>query len=76
MTGTHALELDVGTDAVDRHGHVNNVEYVRWMNDAAAAHADARGWTAATEAARAVWVAARTASSTGARRSPASASGC
>jgi acyl-CoA thioester hydrolase len=57
MTGAHTHEFAVGADAVDRHGHVNNVEYVRWMNDAAAAHADARGWTAATEAAGAVWVA-------------------
>ena len=57
MTGTHALELDVGADAVDRHGHVNNVDFVRWMNDAAAAHADARGWSSAAEAAGAAWVA-------------------
>jgi acyl-CoA thioester hydrolase len=57
VTGAHAHELDVGTDAVDRHGHVNNVEFVRWMNDAAVAHADARGWTAATDAAGAAWVA-------------------
>jgi acyl-CoA thioester hydrolase len=57
VRGPHANEFVVGADAVDRHGHVNNVEYVRWMNDAAVAHAQARGWTAATEAEGAVWVA-------------------
>jgi len=37
-------------------GHANNVEFVRWMQDAAAAHADAAGCTAATLAAGATWV--------------------
>ena len=57
MMSVYAYELDVGVDAVDRHGHVNNVEFVRWMNDAAAADANARGWTAATDAVGAAWVA-------------------
>jgi acyl-CoA thioester hydrolase len=57
VTGAHAHELVVGAAAVDRHGHVNNVEYVRWMNEAAVAHADARGWSAAAEAAGGAWVA-------------------
>jgi acyl-CoA thioester hydrolase len=35
---------------------VNNVEFVRWMQDAAVAHADARGLTAATREAGATWV--------------------
>ena len=57
MTGAHGNEFVVGADAVDRHGHVNNVEFVRWMNEAAVAHADARGWSSAAEAAGAAWVA-------------------
>jgi len=57
VTGAHGNEFVVGADAVDRHGHVNNVEFVRWMNEAAVAHADARGWSSAAEAAGAAWVA-------------------
>ena len=56
MTPVHTHELEVPPAAVDGNGHVNNVEFVRWMNDAAVAHADARGWTAATLAAGAAWV--------------------
>lgn len=50
----YRYDLTVRPDAVDRNGHVNNVEYVRWMQDAAIAHAraaggqalsDAEGWT-------------------------------
>lgn len=37
-------------------GHVNNIEYVRWMQDAAIAHADAVGCTVATREANALWV--------------------
>ena len=29
---------------IDRQGHVNNVAYVRWMQDAAVAHSAAVGW--------------------------------
>jgi acyl-CoA thioester hydrolase len=50
------LEIEVPASAIDRLGHVNNVEYVRWMQDAATAHADAAGCTAATLADGAVWV--------------------
>jgi acyl-CoA thioester hydrolase len=57
VTGAHAHELVVGAGAVDRHGHANNVEFVRWMNDAALAHAAARGWAAAADAAGSAWVA-------------------
>ena len=33
------------TDAdLDRLGHVNNIVYVRWMQDAAVAHSAAQGW--------------------------------
>lgn len=53
---SYLLALEVPPSAIDELGHVNNVEYVRWMQDAAIAHADAAGCTAATEAAGAVWV--------------------
>ena len=33
----------IGPEAIDANGHVNNVEYVRWMQEAAIAHSDHRG---------------------------------
>jgi acyl-CoA thioester hydrolase len=52
----HIHEIAVSPDAIDANGHVNNVEFVRWMQHAAVAHADDRGCTAATLAAGATWV--------------------
>ena len=49
--------IDVPLSAIDANGHVNNVEFVRWMQDAAIAHADAAGCTAATTAIGATWMA-------------------
>jgi acyl-CoA thioester hydrolase len=37
--------LTVPAEAIDGQGHVNNLEYVRWMQQAAVAHSDAQGWT-------------------------------
>jgi acyl-CoA thioester hydrolase len=53
----HRLDLTVDPSTIDANAHVNNVEYVRWMQDAAISHADAVGCTAATLAADATWVA-------------------
>ncbi len=55
----HIHRIEVSEASIDRLGHVNNVEYVRWMQDAATAHSDAVGCTAATEAAGAAWMARR-----------------
>ena len=41
---------------VDENGHVNNVEYVRWMQEAATQHAEAAGCLQATKAAGASWI--------------------
>ena len=49
--------VEKAQDAVDENGHVNNVAYVRWMQDAAVAHSDAAGCTRETQAAGATWVA-------------------
>jgi acyl-CoA thioester hydrolase len=57
MARSHAYEFDVPSSAIDANGHANNVEFVRWMQDAAVAHADAAGCTAATRDAGATWVA-------------------
>ena len=52
----HEYDLLVAPDAIDANGHANNVEFVRWMQEAAVHHADARGLTAATRAAGATWL--------------------
>ncbi len=56
MPHVHAYDLLVGPESIDANGHVNNVEFVRWMQEAAVHHADARGLTAATRDAGATWV--------------------
>ena len=53
---TFRYEVTVTASAIDANGHANNVEYVRWMQEAAVAHADAAGCSAATSAAGAMWV--------------------
>lgn len=35
----------VSNDEIDVLGHTNNVEYIRWFQDAATAHSSSRGWT-------------------------------
>jgi acyl-CoA thioester hydrolase len=49
--------LVVPPSAIDENGHVNNVEFIRWMQDAAIAHSDHVGGTAATRACGAAWFA-------------------
>jgi acyl-CoA thioester hydrolase len=56
LSPVHVYPVDVGASAIDANGHANNVEFVRWMQEAAVAHADAVGCTAATLAAGATWV--------------------
>lgn len=56
MTQPHVHEVEVTAAAIDVNGHASNIEYLRWMQDAAIAHSDAVGCTAATRAAGATWV--------------------
>jgi acyl-CoA thioester hydrolase len=53
----HRIELVVDESVLDENGHVNNVAYVAWMQEAAIAHAEITGGTAATRAAGCTWVA-------------------
>jgi len=48
--------IDVTEKDVDQNGHVNNVVYIQWMQDAAIAHARASGCTKASQAVGATWV--------------------
>lgn len=52
----HKYTLVIPATAIDANRHVNNVEYVRWMQEAAISHADSAGCSAATRAAGASWV--------------------
>lgn len=51
----YRLDLTVPEGAVDENGHVNNVEYIRWMEQAARAHSAHEGGTAAAHALGAAW---------------------
>ena len=35
----------IAPESIDMNGHVNNQEYVRWMQDIATAHSHEQGWT-------------------------------
>ena len=52
-----SLPVQASECDIDANGHVNNIVYVQWMQDAAIAHSDALGCTAATSAAGCCWVA-------------------
>lgn len=55
MNGVHRFEFRVSGEVVDGNGHMNNVAYVRIMQDAAVDHANRSGCTAATLEAGATW---------------------
>ena len=56
MPQVYQYKLTVSEDAVDINGHVNNIEYIRWMQLAAVLHSDSQGCTKATTAVGATWV--------------------
>ncbi len=49
-------DIRVTAEMVDRNGHVNNVVYIQWLQDAAVHHARATGCTQASEVLGATWV--------------------
>jgi len=44
MPRIHLKPLVVGSEAIDVHRHVNNQEYLRWMQEVAIEHSTAQGW--------------------------------
>jgi len=56
MHAAYEYEFDVPPEAIDENDHVNNVEYVRWMQEAAVRHFDSVGGIALMEQAGATWV--------------------
>jgi acyl-CoA thioester hydrolase len=57
MSAIYRYPITVPSSAIDRLGHVNNVVYVQWMQDAAVSHATHIGCTRLTQEAGASWVA-------------------
>ncbi len=45
MPRIYVKHLRVGEDSIDVNGHVNNLEYLRWMEEIAIEHSSAQGWT-------------------------------
>lgn len=45
MPRIHRRSLCVGEDAIDVHRHVNNQEYLRWMQEVAIEHSTLQGWS-------------------------------
>ena len=45
MPQIHARSLTVPPEAIDVLGHVNNLEYIRWMQEIATEHSAVQGWT-------------------------------
>ncbi|MDH4181316.1 MAG: acyl-CoA thioesterase [Betaproteobacteria bacterium] len=44
LAGVHAFRFEVTSASIDGNGHVNNLEYLRWMQEVAIAHSAAAGW--------------------------------
>ena len=52
----YPYEFTIPNEAVDENGHVNNVMYVQWMQDAAVRHYEAMGGRQLTQDIGATWV--------------------
>ncbi len=52
----YRYRLTIPQDAIDGNGHVNNVAYVKWMQDAAMRHFETLGGAAHTVQLGATWV--------------------
>ncbi len=44
MPQIYVKNFRIGQDAIDLNGHVNNQEYLRWMEEIAIEHSSAQGW--------------------------------
>jgi acyl-CoA thioester hydrolase len=52
----YTYEFTVPESALDENGHVNNVQYVQWMQEAAVRHYESLGGVLPTQALGATWV--------------------
>ncbi|PQO29452.1 acyl-CoA thioesterase [Bremerella cremea] len=44
LTNVYHHKIEVVSDDIDLQGHVNNLVYLKWMQDAAVAHSVEKGW--------------------------------
>jgi len=56
MNPIYKHDITVTADMVDGNGHVNNVAYIQWMQDAAVHHAQVSGCTQVSLSLGATWV--------------------
>lgn len=57
MRRVYTQQLVAPPEAIDMNGHVNNLEYLRWMQEVATAHSAAQGWDLARyQETRSSWV--------------------
>jgi len=56
LNPVYSYEFTVPPDAIDENGHVNNVCYVQWMQEAAVRHYESIGGIPLTQAIGATWV--------------------
>ena len=56
MARVHRHEIEIQPTDLDQNGHVNNVRYVQWMQDAATGHSEVTACTQATRALGATWM--------------------
>jgi acyl-CoA thioester hydrolase len=56
VSAIYRYDVTVPASAIDENDHLNNVEYVRWMQTAAIAHANATHCNQATQALGASWI--------------------
>jgi acyl-CoA thioester hydrolase len=52
----YSYEFIVPADALDQNGHVNNVQFVQWMQEAAVRHYESLGGVQPAQALGATWV--------------------
>ena len=57
LTQVFRHAIVVREDSLDENGHVNNVQYVQWMQDAATGHSASVGCSRITKTEGATWVA-------------------
>jgi acyl-CoA thioester hydrolase len=60
LRGVYTHTFAVPESSIDRYGHVSNIEYLRWMQEAATEHTASEGWTLDRyHQKRAIWVVRR-----------------
>jgi acyl-CoA thioester hydrolase len=60
MRSVYTHTFSVPDSSIDMYGHVSNIEYLRWMQDAATGHTSSEGWALERyRQSNAIWVVRR-----------------